>query len=62
MKNEAAVKIKKRVPFQTPNRLRLPDVSFCFSEDSADAKVNIPDKFFKICIFLANNGFITILK
>jgi hypothetical protein len=25
-------------------------------------QMNIPDKFFKIDIFLANNGFVTILK
>ena len=41
MKNKAEVKIKKSATFQTRNRLGLPDVSFCFSEDSADATINI---------------------
>ena len=29
----------KKAAFQTRNRLGLPDVSFCFSEDRADAKI-----------------------
>jgi len=37
MKNEAEVKIKKRAPFLTPNRLELPDVTLCFSGGSVSA-------------------------
>ena len=33
------VKIKKSAIFQTRNRLGLPDVSFCFSMGSPDAKI-----------------------
>jgi len=31
------MKIKKRAAFQTHSRLRLPDVTFCFTRGSANA-------------------------
>jgi hypothetical protein len=42
-------------------------VSIQFSETGNNTgtnwvQVNIPDKFFKVGIFLANNGFVTVLK